>query len=110
MWLNANGLKIRCHDYLGLKNGDNVLAFIRPENIRVIPNGSTDKVVSNQYLNEVEGEIIKIVFEGSTVHFDARVGETVLRVELAGTERLTVLNQQGASVRLGFDQVTLIKQ
>jgi putative spermidine/putrescine transport system ATP-binding protein len=103
--LNASGLKIRCRDYVGLKQGEHVLAYVRPENIRVL-----DGSASNHYLNELEGEIEKIVFEGSTVHFDARVGDKLLRVELAGTERLTILNRQGARVKLGFDEVTLIKR
>jgi ABC-type Fe3+/spermidine/putrescine transport system ATPase subunit len=104
-WIQAPGLKIRCTDYLGLELGAHVLAYIRPENIRVLENSS-----SNHYRNEVEGQVEKIVFEGSTVHFDTRVGDLLLRVEMAGTERLTVLNRQGARVKLGFDEVTLIKR
>ncbi|HZQ05652.1 MAG TPA: ABC transporter ATP-binding protein [Anaerolineae bacterium] len=103
--VQAGNLTIQCRDYLGLKTGDHVLAFIRPENIRVLDNAS-----SNHYLNQVEGTVEKIVFEGSTVHFDARVQDTLLRVELAGTERLTILNREGARVRLGFDEVTLIRR
>src|SRR5581483_4167671 len=78
VWLDTNGLKIRCRDYIGLKQGDQVLAYVRPENILVL-NGDTN----THHLNEVEGQIEKIVFEGSTVHFDARVGDKLLRVELA---------------------------
>jgi ABC-type Fe3+/spermidine/putrescine transport system ATPase subunit len=105
VWVKSDELKIRARDHVGLKQGDAVLAYIRPENIRVLDDG----VSPNQYLNTVEGQIEKIIFEGSTVHFDARVGATLLRVELAGTERLTILNREGARVRLGFDEVTLIK-
>jgi ABC-type Fe3+/spermidine/putrescine transport system ATPase subunit len=104
VWVKSNDLSIRCRDHSQLRQGDPVLAYIRPENIRVLDEG----VSSNQHLNTVEGQIEKIIFEGSTVHFDARVGGTLLRVELAGTERLTILNREGARVRLGFDEVTLI--
>lgn len=104
VWIRVQDQKIRAQDYLGLQNGDNVLAYVRPENIRVLDDGAGDN-----FLNAVQGTVEKIVFEGSTVHFDARVGESVLRVELAGTERLTILNREGTKVRLGFNEVSLIK-
>lgn len=106
VWVQAGDLELRCLDHLGLRPGDLVHVFIRPENIRVLPDGDR----GDRYANVVEGTVEQIVFEGSTVHFDARVGATRLRVELAGTERLTILNREGAKVRLGFDQVTLIKR
>lgn len=102
--VNAQGLELRCRDELGAVAGEQVLAYLRPENIRVL-----DERTSGKFLNEVEGAVEKIVFEGSTVHFDARVRDAVLRVEMAGTERLTILQKQGARVRLGFDEVTLIR-
>lgn len=104
VWIRVGEQRIRARDYLGLQNGDDVLAYVRPENIRVL-DGSGDE----NFRNTVEGTVEKIVFEGSTVHFDARVSESVLRVELAGTERLTILNREGTRVRLGFNEVTLIK-
>ena len=104
VWIKVADQRIRAHDYVGLQNGDKVLAYVRPENIRVLDDNATET-----FLNTLEGTVEQIVFEGSTVHFNARVGEAVLRVELAGTERLTVLNREGAKVRLGFNQVTLIK-
>lgn len=103
--VHTQGLDLRCPHAPDVAVGEQVLAYLRPENIRVLDN-HTDE----HFLNEVEGAVEKIVFEGSTVHFDARVGETVLRVELAGTERLTILQKQGAHVRLGFDEVTLIRR
>lgn len=105
VWIRVQDQKIRAQDYLGLQNGDQVLAYVRPENIRVL-NGDANE----NFMNTVDGTVEKIVFEGSTVHFDARVGESTLRVELAGTERLTILNREGARVRLGFNEVTLIKR
>jgi putative spermidine/putrescine transport system ATP-binding protein len=104
VWIRVQDQRLRARDYVGLQNGDRVLAYVRPENIRVLEDGAGDN-----FLNTVEGTIETIIFEGSTVHFDARVGAAVLRVELAGTERLTVLNREGARVRLGFNEVTLIK-
>jgi putative spermidine/putrescine transport system ATP-binding protein len=104
VWIRVQDQRLRARDDVGLRNGDRVLAYVRPENIRVLEDGAGDN-----FLNTVEGTIETIIFEGSTVHFDARVGESVLRVELAGTERLTVLNREGARVRLGFNEVTLIK-
>lgn len=107
VWVKTDhGLKLRCRDFLGLVPGDRVYAFIRPESIHVLDGQNA----GDGYLNVLDGEIVKIVFEGSTVHFDARVDELPLRVELAGTERLTILNREGTRVRLGFDEVTLIKR
>ncbi len=104
VWIRVQDQRIRARNQPGLKIGDKVLAYVRPENIRVLDDGAGDR-----FLNTVEGTIEKIVFEGSTVHFDARVGEAVLRVELAGTERLTVLQREGTRVQLGFNEVTLIR-
>lgn len=111
VWIKAEGLTLRTRDHLGLQQGDRVYAFIRPENIHVLGDGSArDPSSKNGYLNVLEGNVEKIVFEGATVHFDARVGDVLLRVELAGTERLTILNREGARVKLGFDEVTLIRR
>lgn len=106
VWIKAEGLTLRAHDHLGLQQSDQVFAFIRPENIHVLNDGSA----KDDYLNVLEGHVEKIVFEGATVHFDARVSDVLLRVELAGTERLTILNREGARVKLGFDEVTLIRR
>lgn len=106
VWVRTNELKVRCRDHQNLQPGDKVLVFIRPENIRILAGDGSDP----EFLNVVDGQVEKIVFEGSTVHFDARVGANELRVEMAGTERLSILNREGASVRLGFDEVTLIKK
>lgn len=103
--LEAQGLDLACRDEWGVQARQEVLAYIRPENIRVLDNHAGET-----FLNNVEGVVEKIVFEGSTVHFDARVGDALLRVEMAGTERLTILSQQGSRVQLGFDEITLIRR
>jgi ABC-type Fe3+/spermidine/putrescine transport system ATPase subunit len=100
--VQTSGLAIHCPTRVGLKIGDAVVAYIRPEDIKVLNNGS-----SAAYRNVVEGAVEQIIFEGATAQLRVGVSGQILRVDIAGAERLKLLDHRG-HIRLGFDEVTLI--
>jgi hypothetical protein len=53
-----------------------VLAYVRPENIQLDPDGE---------VNELEGELQRLVFEGATVRTWIDVGGPILQVEVGAS-------------------------
>jgi putative spermidine/putrescine transport system ATP-binding protein len=102
MTIQADQLTLYCLPRIGLKLNDAVIAYIRPEDIMVLPNGDT-----KAYRNVVEGTVEQIIFEGATAQLRVNVGGSNIRVDVAGSERLKLLDHRGL-VRLGFDDVNLI--
>lgn len=100
--VQTSGLAVLCPTRVGLKSGDTVVAYIRPEDIKVLHNSD-----SSTYRNIVEGTVEQIIFEGATAQLRVVVGSQMLRVDVAGTERLKLLDHRG-HIRLGFNEVTLI--
>src|SRR5438552_567796 len=77
--------------------GTRVLAYVRPENISVLPEGANSK------RNVLDGVVERIVFDGSTVHLHVQTDVARLLVEVGGAERLDLMAGAGSKVRLGFD-------
>jgi putative spermidine/putrescine transport system ATP-binding protein len=100
--VQTSGLAVQCPTRVGLKMGDAVVAYVRPEDIKVLQNGE-----AGAYRNIVEGTLEQIIFEGATAQLRVGVAEQMLRVDVAGAERLKLLDHQG-QIRLGFNEVTLI--
>jgi ABC-type Fe3+/spermidine/putrescine transport system ATPase subunit len=100
--VQTSGLMMQCPTRIGLKVGDAVVAYIRPEDIRVLNNGD-----AATYRNIVEGTLEQIIFEGATAQLRVGVAGQIFRVDVAGAERLKLLDHHG-QIRLGFDEVTLI--
>ena len=82
--------------------GDEVVAYVRPEDISVLRDED-----DGTYRNLVEGNLDQIIFEGSTAQLHVDVAGQLLRVDVSGAQRLHLLDHRG-HVRLGFDEVTLI--
>jgi ABC-type Fe3+/spermidine/putrescine transport system ATPase subunit len=99
---SADGVTLRCHSRSEFSPGQAVLAYIRPENVVVL--GESDGA---GYENILEGVIERVIFEGPTAQMRVDVGGRVIRADIAGHQRLTVVQRQGR-VRLGFNEVTLI--
>jgi ABC-type Fe3+/spermidine/putrescine transport system ATPase subunit len=99
--IQTPGLALRCPTRVGLKVGDMVMAYVRPEDIKVLTNGD------GGYRNVIEGTVEQIIFEGATAQLRVGVAGQILRVDIAGAERLKLLDHRG-QIRLGFDEVTLI--
>jgi ABC-type Fe3+/spermidine/putrescine transport system ATPase subunit len=98
----AAGLKLRCRARSDFPVGADVLVYVRPENIHVIAEAD-----ATAYENIVEGVIDRVVFEGPTAQLIVDIGGRLLRADIAGQERLTLVQRNGR-VRLGFNDVTLI--
>jgi spermidine/putrescine transport system ATP-binding protein len=99
---SVDGMTLRCHGRSEFSAGQAVLAYIRPENVVVLGESEGDG-----YENVLEGEIDRVIFEGPTAQMRVDVGGRVIRADIAGHQRLTVVQRQGR-VRLGFNEVTLI--
>ena len=98
----ADGLTLYSNGHISFKEGDAVLAYIRPENI-IILNDSE----SSGYENVIEGVIDRVIFEGATAQLRVDVAGREFRADVSGSQRLTLIQRHG-KVRLGFNEVTLI--
>jgi ABC-type Fe3+/spermidine/putrescine transport system ATPase subunit len=98
----ANGLTLYSNGQMSFKEGDSVLAYIRPENV-IILNDSEGK----DYENILEGVIDRVIFEGATAQLRVDVAGREFRADVSGGQRLTLIQRHG-KVRLGFNEVTLI--
>jgi len=98
----GDGFSVECQGRNGLAVGDRVIAYLRPEDIRVLDEGE-----QATQRNVVEGEIDRVIFEGATAQLRVRVGDRQLRVDVGGGKRLT-LGDRGRTVRLGFDRLNVI--
>jgi len=100
--VSASGMTVQARPRAGVRVGDAVHVYLRPENIDVLEGGD-----GAGYENVVEGRVERVIFEGPTAQLRVDVGGRELRVDIAGGQRLTLLEGRG-TVRLGFNEVTLI--
>ena len=82
--------------------GDRVAVYLRPEDVRILADGEASDLA-----NVIEGEVARVIFEGSTAQLRVRVGARELRVDVGGGRRLS-LGEGSQRVRLGFDELTVI--
>jgi ABC-type Fe3+/spermidine/putrescine transport system ATPase subunit len=102
--VRAGGIRLRAPDPGNLRVGDNVLAFVRPENIEVlVTSGVADEP------NLVRGRIAQIVFEGPTLRLIIDVDGVALKVTAGGLQRLTLLDQERRDVVLRLQEVTVVR-
>jgi putative spermidine/putrescine transport system ATP-binding protein len=99
--VRVGDLALRAHARDGLEVGDAVIAYLRPEDVRLLEAGE------NGWPNVVEGVVDRVIFEGPTAQVRVDVGGRQLRADVGGNRRLSV--GDGADrIRLGFDDLTLI--
>jgi ABC-type Fe3+/spermidine/putrescine transport system ATPase subunit len=98
----ADGLTLYSNGHARFKEGEEVLVYIRPENIIVLNDSE-----GSSYDNVVEGVIDRLIFEGAMAQLRVDVGGREIRADVSGGQRLTLIQRQG-KVRLGFNDVTLI--
>ncbi len=102
-WLiEALGHTIRGAARPGLAIGQEVVAYVRPEDIEIVEDGD-----GAGYANVLDGTIDRVIFEGATAQVRVDIGGREIRVDVAGNERLTLMRRDG-TVKLGFDRVTVI--
>lgn len=88
---------------LGIGPGDEVLAFVRPENIEVLADGA-----GRDEPGVVEGTVEQIVFEGPSIRLTVDADGTPLKVVVGGVERLTLLDANKRRLRLRLREVSLV--
>jgi ABC-type Fe3+/spermidine/putrescine transport system ATPase subunit len=102
--VQAQGMRLRALDPGNMQPGDRVLAFVRPENIDVLPDGHEP-----EQPNLVRGRIEQIVFEGPTVRILVDASGTPIRATAGGVGRLTLLDKERREVLLRLQQVTVVR-
>lgn len=88
----------------GLRSGDAVIAFVRPEHIEVLSEAETV-----DELGVVQGTVEQIVFEGPTVRLIVSALGAELKVTVGGAERLTLLDLNQKRITLRLNQISLVK-
>lgn len=100
----TDGLTLRCGTRADVAVGDEVLVYLRPENVAVLGDGD-----GAQFDNVLEGVIDRVIFEGPMAQVRVDVGGREIRADVSGGQRLTLIERRGgARVRLGFNDVTLV--
>jgi putative spermidine/putrescine transport system ATP-binding protein len=88
----------------GMSIGDAVIAYLRPEDVRVLADGDAE---AGRWPNVVEGVVDRVIFEGPTAQLRVNLGGREIRADVSGNRRLTV-GQDAGRIVLGFDELTLI--
>jgi thiamine transport system ATP-binding protein len=99
--VTADGLRLRCRNDPAIEVGALVVAYIRPEDVRVLTDGD------GGFDNVIEGSIDRVIFEGPTAQVRVDIGGREFRADVSGGERLTLGEWKGR-IRLGFDDMTLV--
>ena len=102
--VSVGDLTLRARARDGLSVGDAVIAYLRPEDVRVLEDG---EVTDGRWPNVVEGVVDRVIFEGPTAQLRVNLGGREIRADVSGNRRLTVGRDAGRIV-LGFDDLTLI--
>ncbi len=102
--VGAGGILLRGLDPGTLQVEDRVLAFVRPENIEILPDGT-----GSEGENLLRGRVEQIVFEGPTVRLLVDVDGTPIKVTAGGIERLTLLDKEHRDVTLRLQDVTVVR-
>ena len=102
--VRAGDLRLRGMDPGNVREGDRVLAFVRPENIEILADG-----FGGNGENLLRGQVEQIVFEGPTVRLLVDVGGTPVKVTAGGIDRLTLLDKERRDVTLRLQDVTVVR-
>jgi ABC-type Fe3+/spermidine/putrescine transport system ATPase subunit len=102
--VQAGAMRLRGLDPGNIQPGERVLAFIRPENIEVLP-----ELREPDEPNLVRGRVEQIVFEGPTVRLTVDAAGIPIRATVGGLGRLTLLDKERREVLLRLQQVTVVR-
>ena len=98
----AGSLTLRCTAHEPFSVGDQVMIYVRPEDVAVLDEGQLPG-----HDNVVEGVIDRVIFEGATAQIRVDVGGREIRADIGGGQRMALVQREGR-VRLAFDHITLI--
>ncbi len=102
--VRAGSLTLTAYAPAGIAPGDEVLAFIRPENIEVLSDGA-----GRDEPGTVEGAVEQVVFEGPSVRLLVDANGIPLKVIVGGVQRLTLLDAKNRRLRLRLREVSLVR-
>ena len=100
--VTSDGLTLHGRSSSAVAVGDAVVAYLRPEDLVVLDD---DQV--GDFRNVVDGEIERVIFEGPTAQLRVRVADREMRVDVGGSQRLTLSEGHGR-VRLGFNDLNVV--
>ena len=100
----AGGIRMRGIDPGNVEKGERILAFIRPENIEVLPDQT-----ERDGPNFVRGRVDQIIFEGPTVRLVVDANGTAIKATAGGIGRLTLLDKEHREVLLRLQDVTVVR-
>jgi len=100
--VRVGDLRLRARAREGLAVGDAVIAYLRPEDVRLLDDGE-----DGGWPNVVEGVVDRVIFEGPTAQVRVDVGGRQLRADVGGSRRLSV-GEGAGRIRLGFDDLTIV--
>jgi thiamine transport system ATP-binding protein len=99
----AGGIEIRAHVPDGFKNGEEVTACIRPEDIEILSEGRWKSGEATR------GRVAESIFLGNTTRLHVDAGGTILKVDLRGPERFSFLNVKDKEVILSLKKCAVIR-
>ena len=94
--VRVGDLTLRAHAREGLAVGDAVIAYLRPEDVRVLEDGEGTE--DGRWPNVVEGVVDRVIFEGPTAQPRVDLGGREIRADISGNRRLTVGQDAGRIV------------
>src|SRR5262249_13824428 len=101
--VSCDGVTLRSRHDGPLDVGTAVIAYIRPEDVRVLPPDDG----GNGFENVLEGSIDRVLLEGRAAQVRVDIGGREFRADVGGGQRLALGETKGR-IRLGFDDVTLV--
>ncbi len=99
----TGGLRLAASAPDGLRVGEAVLAFVRPETIEVLPVGAAEEP------GMITGRVEQVVFEGPTVRLVVEAAGIPIEVAAGGLDRLSLLGADERQVRLRLREVSLVR-
>jgi ABC-type Fe3+/spermidine/putrescine transport system ATPase subunit len=102
--VRAGGMRLRGLSPGNVRAGDRIQAFVRPENIEILPDGREPDEP-----NLVRGRVEQIVFEGPTVRLVLDAGGTPIKATAGWLGRLTLLDKGQREVLLRLQEVTVVR-
>jgi hypothetical protein len=100
--VTSEGLTLHGRSSAPVAVGDAVVAYLRPEDLVVLEDDQ-----AGDFRNVVDGQIERVIFEGPTAQLHVRVADRRMRVDVGGSQRLTLSEGRGR-VRLGFNDLTVV--
>jgi ABC-type Fe3+/spermidine/putrescine transport system ATPase subunit len=101
--IDTGAVEIRIRGFGSILNGSEVIASIRPEDIRLAP---TDG--EGEYLNIFEGKIEEAIFIGNVARLNVNINGLLLKMDVYGEDRYACLALKDKNVKIGFDRIAII--